>query len=342
MLAINGCTLLLLGLGQAMGQSAEMFRESLTLMPLPDGRLSVLFEFETDFDKAAGLHNTLTPPSLLLPLAYNNVSELTISFAAGKWDPLRSGAMGPIQVEAGGGGGEIRGWLKDGDDTSSRWTAVTQALGGLFCAGLGPDDEGSIKTFGHVYPAHGSEQGLTHRLLSTPYLPLCTENLTPFLSLLPSKGQSGLSLLLAQPGIIFSWGFKAEGIEVIMPSDGKAGRWRGWWEGVVDLVPEKGGSRAFSLGSLFKKGVPKAFPEASSSVLTLVKPDTDLDVSLEPDTTDSMWIDGKSREVLQWDLMDERVQHKDIKVSWLGEDKFQYRKSFRSVSVTPRLSGRRT
>lgn len=96
--------------------AGEAFHESLTLLPLPDGKLSVSFDFTTDFDDSAGFINTLTPPSLLLPLAYNSVSELTISFVAGKWDQLRSGEIGPIQSEAGGGGGEIRGWLKDGDD----------------------------------------------------------------------------------------------------------------------------------------------------------------------------------------------------------------------------------
>jgi phosphatidylinositol glycan class T len=94
----------------------EAFHESLTLHPLPDGKLSVSFEFSTEFDNSAGFHNTLTPPSLLLPLAYNNVSELTISFVAGKWDQMRSGECGPLQTEAGGCGGEIRGWLKDGND----------------------------------------------------------------------------------------------------------------------------------------------------------------------------------------------------------------------------------
>jgi phosphatidylinositol glycan class T len=111
-----------------------------------------------------------------------------------------------------------------------------------------------------------------------------------------------------------------------MPSNGQPGRWRGWWEGVVDLVPEKGGSRAFSLGSLFKKGVPRAFPEASSSVLRLVKSDSEMEVSLDPDSSDVEWLDGKSREVLTWDLLQERVQRKDVRVSWPDEGKFQYRK----------------
>lgn len=120
----------LLGLGLSVASAkasqspSESYHESLTLHPLPDGKLSVSFDFTTYFssppnqDEGIGHHNALTPPSLLLPLANNGVSEMTISFVAGKWDQKRSGEMGPLEVEAGGGGGEIRGWLKDGRD---RW-----------------------------------------------------------------------------------------------------------------------------------------------------------------------------------------------------------------------------
>lgn len=113
-----------------------------------------------------------------------------------------------------------------------------------------------------------------------------------------------------------------------MPSNGQPGRWRGWWEGVVDLVPEKGGSRAFSLGSLFKKGVPRVFPEASSSTLRLVQPKESIGYSMDPDSTDMEWIDGQARKVMQWNLLSDRVQHKDLRVFWQGEGQFRYRKFF--------------
>lgn len=41
--------LVLLAASLAPWALADAFRESLTLHPLPDGKLSVLFEFETDF-----------------------------------------------------------------------------------------------------------------------------------------------------------------------------------------------------------------------------------------------------------------------------------------------------
>ena len=226
-------------------------------------------------------------------------------------------------------------------------------MGGLFCAGLGPNEDGDSTTaFGDIYPPFQGEgigtslpkrrrtilaemPGLTHYLLPHPELTLCTENLTPFLSLLPSKGQSGLSHLLAQPGVIFSWGFQSEGIEVIMPeancrSTACQGRWRGWWEGVVDLVPEKGGSREFSISSLLKRHIPRSFPETSTSIIRLIKPSQSPNrvqwLLTEPDGHHSgQWADGEWREVIEWDAS--TLAGGDIRFWWNEEPEFTYRTS---------------
>ncbi|WVR09363.1 hypothetical protein IAU60_006429 [Kwoniella sp. DSM 27419] len=291
--------------GQHSGSElGDSFHESLTLRPLPDGRLSVLFEFGTAFSA----DHTADHP-LLLPLRQNNVSELTISFASG-WDPLRTSSSGPSGYDVAGGGGEVRGWLREStqDRTAEeRWGAVTHALGGLFCAGLGPSDKGeNIRTFGQVYPP---ARGTAHKSQ------LCTENLTPFLSLLPSKGQSGLSALLAKPGIIFAWASQAEGIEVIMPDETSQGRWRGWWEGIVDV--HSGGRRDFTLEQVFKRKIPRAFPEASSSWIRLILEDG---ARVEPaGETSRQWIDGKVSKVIQYDLTG--MSGEDIRV-WWEEEKF--------------------
>jgi hypothetical protein len=58
-------------------------------------------------------HHSLTPPALILPLERNDVRELSISFVAGQWDQRRSGEAGPLCRDAGGGGGEVRGWLQN-------------------------------------------------------------------------------------------------------------------------------------------------------------------------------------------------------------------------------------
>lgn len=289
-------------------------------------------------------HHSLTPPSLILPLQQNNVSELSISFVAGRWDQYRTGRAGPLHHATGGEGGEIRGWLAESEGTPStteRWEAVTHALGGLFCATLGPSHEGDIvRSFGDVYPpsreSYKSESpftkadpiDLTHFYLPHPNQHLCTENLTPFTSLLPSKGLSGLSHLLAQPGILLGWGFKTEGIHIVTPNDvNPNGQWTGWWEGVVDLVSTHGtGSRSSGIQTLFKRAVPRAFPEAESSVLRLIRPADDrFRVDPREDVVLDEWIDGKEQQVLQWDLTRSNLMGKDIRFWWEGEGSFSHR-----------------
>lgn len=110
------------------------------------------------------------------------------------------------------------------------------------------------------------------------------------------------------------------------------GRWRGWWEGVVDLVPDgrpSGGplQRKLSLEKVFGRGVPKPFPEASESVLRFILPENE-SMSARPERSrQKAWIDGRHREVIEWDLKDATLQGEDIAFDWEGEHEFSYRMS---------------
>ena len=114
---------------------------------------------------------------------------------------------------------------------------------------------------------------------------------------------------------------------MIMPTEASPGRWRGWWEGVVDLVPEKGGgSRAFSISRLFNQNLPQPFPESTQSVLRLIMPDAEgLRTDRQPSITGSTWIDGKQRQVAEWDLKNPDTVKQDIQFWWDGEERFEYR-----------------
>ncbi|KLT45242.1 Gpi16 subunit, GPI transamidase component [Cutaneotrichosporon oleaginosum] len=317
----------------------DTFHESLTLHPLPDGKLSVLFEYTTQFDLHHGAgsthqsHHSLTPPGLLLPLERNNVSELTVSFTSGQWHARRHGEAGPLSYDAGGGGGSVRGWLRGSPaETDAAWDAVTHAFGGMFCAGVvGAEDSGeAVRTFGELYPP--ARDDASHYLVSTPHLHLCTENLTPFLSLLPSKGVSGLSALLAKPGVVLAWGFKTEGIDVVMPTADAPGSWKGWWEGVVDLVPKRG-ERSFTINKVFQQPLPRVFPAASSSVIRVIRPRDDrFRADPAPPRTVERWMDGRKRTVDEWDLA--KVAGKDMAFWWDGEGQFEHPLSFEPPLVT--------
>lgn len=81
----------------------------------------------------------------------------------------------------------------------ARWLTLTNALSGLFCASMNFID--ATKTIRPVMAFdpeghHGNASNL-HLLHGTlPHEVVCTENLTPFLKLLPCKGKAGISSLL--------------------------------------------------------------------------------------------------------------------------------------------------
>lgn len=83
----------------------------------------------------------------------------------------------------------------------ARWTTLTNALSGLFCASLNFIDstrtirpQMSFQPMGSHLNKTSSRLHLLHGTL--PREPVCTENLTPFLKLLPCKGRAGISSLL--------------------------------------------------------------------------------------------------------------------------------------------------
>ena len=82
-----------------------------------------------------------------------------------------------------------------------RWLTLTNALSGLFCASLNFIDSTRttrpVMSFQPSGDHQDSSWGNLHLLHGTlPREVVCTENLTPFLKLLPCKGKAGISSLL--------------------------------------------------------------------------------------------------------------------------------------------------
>jgi GPI-anchor transamidase subunit T len=194
---------LLLGLVASVAFATDYF-EQLTLTPLPLGSLLSSFEFrsnETVADYEA--HNfRYFPRSLAQTLQHADTKELHLRFTSGRWDPDTWGARPWEGTKEGGTGVELWAWIEAGTDTEAfdKWTTLTQSLSGLFCASLNFVD--STKTTEPVLtfaPSgdHGGNNTSVHLLHGVlPGEVVCTENLTPFLKLLPCKGKAGVSSLL--------------------------------------------------------------------------------------------------------------------------------------------------
>jgi len=135
---------------------------------------------------------------------------------------------------------ELWAWVEadDDDGANKRWTTLTNALSGLFCASLNfidstrtirpvmsfqPDGHHSEETLGRLHLLHGS----------LPKEPVCTENLTPFLKLLPCKGRAGISSLL-DGHKLFDAQWQSMSIDVKPVCD--AGKCRLQVEQTVDMV----------------------------------------------------------------------------------------------------------
>lgn len=83
----------------------------------------------------------------------------------------------------------------------ARWITLNNALSGLFCASLNFIDSTRtakpVMTFEPAGDHSNSSLANLHLLHGTlPREVVCTENLTPFLKLLPCKGNAGISTLL--------------------------------------------------------------------------------------------------------------------------------------------------
>lgn len=106
----------------------------------------------------------------------------------------------------------------------SRWLTLTNALSGLFCASLNFID--STRTIRPVMTFQPDGDHLDapnlHLLHGTlPHEVVCTENLTPFLKLLPCKGKAGISSLLDGHKLFdASWQTMSIDVQPICATDG--------------------------------------------------------------------------------------------------------------------------
>ncbi|KAF7511073.1 hypothetical protein GJ744_005304 [Endocarpon pusillum] len=180
------------------------YQESLHLQPLPLGALLASFAFRSNESVTSfGNQNfRFFPRSLGQILQHSNTKELHLRFSTGRWNADTWGARPWQGKKEGGTGVELWAWIDAGDDEESfhKWTTLTQSLSGLFCASLNfVDSTRTTRPVRSFSPEGHHEVSKDHLHLLHGVLPgevVCTENLTPFLKLLPCKGKAGIASLL--------------------------------------------------------------------------------------------------------------------------------------------------
>ncbi|KAF2149428.1 Gpi16 subunit, GPI transamidase component [Myriangium duriaei CBS 260.36] len=221
--------------------TATGYREHLVLQPLPQSALLAGFNFQsnTSVTEYEQQNYNLFPRSLGQILLHTHAKELHLRFALGRWDAQSWGARPRGGQREGGTGVELWAWIQADTEkeANSRWFTLTNALSGLFCASLNFVDQTKtirpVSSFDREGISSTEKLHLLHGAL--PHEVVCTENLTPFLKLLPCKGKAGISSLLDGHKLFdASWQTMAIDVRTTCPADG--GECQIEMEQTVDMV----------------------------------------------------------------------------------------------------------
>lgn len=195
---------LLLTLSLQFTKAESDYQEQLDLQPLPLGALRASFDFRSNESVKSYEDQNFRffPRSLGQILQHANTKELHLRFTTGRWNADVWGARPWQGKKEGGTGVELWAWIDAETDEESveKWATLTQSLSGLFCASLNFVDSTRTARPVRSFSLEGDHRGsadnlrLLHGIL--PGEVVCTENLTPFLKLLPCKGKAGIASLL--------------------------------------------------------------------------------------------------------------------------------------------------
>ncbi|KAL1935076.1 hypothetical protein VTP01DRAFT_4216 [Rhizomucor pusillus] len=292
----------------------EAFNEDLRLETLNDGKLLAHFDFVTR-TTAYGqqiLDYGLFPKAIGQVLQEYKVEDLHLTFSQGRWNYDEWGY--PPEPST-GTGVELWAWMDASDTIDQRWKSLTNTLSGLFCASLNFIDE--TLTTEPLLSFQPQSNNTSVRYGSLPHENVCTENLTPWIKLLPCKSKAGIARLLNAHKIynsnFHSMSIHAKQICLNAPCTQREFELKQTVTSVLDPVRETN-KRDWSLNNLFERTLKGACPLAESS-LVQVKRDTNALLSPEiPGVNDASSV--------VYDLHELR-DALDISMKW-PEEHFQY------------------
>ncbi|OAE19255.1 hypothetical protein AXG93_3507s1270 [Marchantia polymorpha subsp. ruderalis] len=195
----------------------EAFSEDLLIRPLSDGKVLNHFYFKNYLHTlGSAAHNHVFPKAISQLVRKFHISELELSFTQGRWNYERWGALDPVgSSNAKPSGVEL--WAEfdvPSDQVDPTWRNLTHALSGLFCASINFLESPAVVAapslvFGSRINKGASKEGHTANVRKSgvvrygalPREAVCTENLTPWLKLLPCRDKAGIATLLDRPSV---------------------------------------------------------------------------------------------------------------------------------------------
>ncbi|CAO3669246.1 unnamed protein product [Umbelopsis vinacea] len=287
----------------------DSFQEDLLISPLNDGKLLAHFQFTTLIDSGdiaekngRFAHYGLFPKAIGQIIDHHRVQELHLTFTQGRWQYENWGY--PVAQSA-GTGVELWAWMKADDSIELNWRSLTNTLSGLFCASLNFIDDTLTSQPELSFRPEGANNSYYHtmqdrvelRYGNLPHENVCTENLTPWIKLLPCKSKD--EECTSQ---------KLELVQTVTS--------------VLDPVRESG-RRDWSFSSLFDREIHSACPVSDRSAVTVQLPLDTQNYQLTP-AYDSILdkATDKERPMAYYDLS-QRSDPLNVQMTW-NENQFSY------------------
>lgn len=237
---------------------AANYEENVNVRQLSDGKVLLELRF---------INHETPRPIHEIQRAYD-VREMHLSFTQGRW---QYDQWGHSYLSA-SRGAELYAWLHN---STLDWNGLTHALAGQFCSSLnflgnGASIASPLLTweFGS-FPTNNSpltvnQSGLSFKYGTLSREAVCTENLTPWIKLLPCKSKSGIAALL-NAYKVFDGHFQSIGVH-LMPD----GVYMQTFAVVMNPLRTLG--RNWSFDSLFARQIDKTCPFASKTTVELDVP----------------------------------------------------------------------
>lgn len=191
-------------IGSVSEGTEEDFSEDLLLKPLPDRKVLAHFHFQSvapsSRSNSYGRHHHLFPKAISQLVHKYRIKEMELSFTQGRWRYDRWGGFDSISSSNAKPSG-VELWAVfdvPPNEVDASWKNLTHSLSGLFCASIN-FLESSTSYSAPKWGFHPASENMRYGTLSREAV--CTENLTPWLKLLPCRDKSGFSVLMDRPSI---------------------------------------------------------------------------------------------------------------------------------------------
>ncbi|XP_058093305.1 uncharacterized protein LOC131239558 isoform X2 [Magnolia sinica] len=189
-------------LARSNGGEEEEFWEELLLRPLPDRKVLAHFHLESTSPptNTYGPHHRIFPKAVYQLVHKFRVREMELSFTQGRWNYERWGGFDPMPSSNAKPPGVELWAIFDVplDQVDATWKNLTHALSGLFCASINFLESSTA----YSAPDWGFQSHSGNlRYGALPREAVCTENLTPWLKLLPCRDKAGLAAIMDRSSI---------------------------------------------------------------------------------------------------------------------------------------------